>query len=413
MRKLITLVSVVFVFTNMSAQLKVHSNGNVSIKTMETPNATLAIGGAGDATQSLFVKSNNVPLRVDRNGSATTSGTWTYAIDAANAVSDTRMAIGISGLVRTTDYSTLNKGRAFGVYGAAGYTTSGYNYAVYGNLLSTQNGAAVVGTLNSMDVRVPGRYAGYFQGDVRTTGNFYGTVLTPSASRSTLMGRSAVMPLSAESDGENSMSVGEKLSQLTAVQYNLSEPQAVQAFAASGDTVAPAPRSVTDIQALEKTHYGLDAEVLKEVYPDLVYESQEGDLCINYTEMIPLLVQSVSELRAQVVSLQGAQTYNVRARNGSETGVGSSALDVPALEQNDPNPFTQTTVVRYTLPESVKSAFLYIYDLNGTQIDQKTLQDRGKSSVTLEAGSLAPGMYLYALVTDGKVIYTKRMIITK
>ena len=111
--------------------------------------------------------------------------------------------------------------------------------------------------------------------------------------------------------------------------------------------------------------------------------------------------------------MQGAQTYNVRARNGSETGVGSSALDVPVLEQNDPNPFTQTTVVRYTLPESVKSAFLYIYDLNGTQIDQKTLQDRGKSSVTLEAGSLAPGMYLYALVTDGKVIDTKRMIITK
>ena len=125
--------------------------------------------------------------------------------------------------------------------------------------------------------------------------------------------------------------------------------------------------------------------------------------------MIPLLVQSVNELRAQVVSLQGAQTYNVRARNGSETGVGSNALDVTTLEQNEPNPFTQTTVVR----ESVKCAFLYIYDLNGTQVDQKTLQSRGKSSVTLEAGSLAPGMYLYALVVDGKVVDTKRMIITQ
>lgn len=413
MKKLIALVSVVFVFTNMSAQLKVHSNGNVSIKTTETPKASLAIGGVGETTQSLFVESNNVPLRIVRNGSATTSGVWTYVVDASNGVCDTRMAMGVSSLVRTPDYTTLNKGRAFGVYGAAGYTTSGYNYGIYGNLLSTQNGAAVVGAVNSMDVNVPGRYAGYFQGDVRTTGNFYGTVLTPSASRSTLMGRSAVVPLSAESDGENSMSVGEKLSQLTAVQYNLSEPQAVQAFAASGDTVAAAPRSVTDIQALEKTHYGLDAEVLKEVYPDLVYESQEGDLCINYTEMIPLLVQSVNELRAQVVSLQGTQTYNVRARNGSETGVGGNVLDVPTLEQNDPNPFTQTTVVRYTLPESVKSAFLYIYDLNGTQIDQKMLQSRGKSSVTLEAGSLAPGMYLYALVADGKVIDTKRMLITQ
>ena len=411
MKKLIALVSVVFAITNMSAQLKVHSNGNVSIKTTETPNATLAIGGVGLPTQSFYVKSKNVPLRVERDGAATTSGAWSYGVDATNLATDTRMIIGVNSVAWTHDYTTINKGRAFGVYGAAGYTTSGYNYGIYGNLLSTQNGAAIVGAVNSMDVNVPGRYAGYFQGDVRTTGNFYGTVLTPSASRSALMGRSAVMPLSAESDATNSMSVGEKLSRLAAVQYNLSEPQAAQTFAASGDTVAAAPRSVTDIQALEKTHYGLDAEVLKEVYPDLVYESQEGDLCINYTEMIPLLVQSVSELRAQVVSLQGAQTYNVRARNGSETGVGGNVLDVPTLEQNDPNPFTQTTVVRYTLPESVKSAFLYIYDLNGTQIDQKMLQSRGKSSVTLEAGSLAPGMYLYALVADGKVIDTKRMII--
>ena len=48
MKKLIALVSVVFAFTNMSAQLKVHSNGNVSIKTTETPKASLAIGGAGE-----------------------------------------------------------------------------------------------------------------------------------------------------------------------------------------------------------------------------------------------------------------------------------------------------------------------------------------------------------------------------
>ena len=49
MKKLIALVSVVFAITNMSAQLKVHSNGNVSIKTTETPNATLSAGGGTDS----------------------------------------------------------------------------------------------------------------------------------------------------------------------------------------------------------------------------------------------------------------------------------------------------------------------------------------------------------------------------
>ena len=86
MKKLIALVSVVFAITNMSAQLKVHSNGNVSIKTTETPNATLAIGGVGLPTQSFYVKSKNVPLRVERDGAATTSGAWSYGVDATNLV---------------------------------------------------------------------------------------------------------------------------------------------------------------------------------------------------------------------------------------------------------------------------------------------------------------------------------------
>lgn len=413
MKKSVALIGACFVFSGLQAQIKMYSNGNVGIQSSAVPEAALVVGGNASNKGTGFktyIQSNGYVLNVRREGAWGSASPWLVASEGNNLVDGDDFYIGVKGIAMPS--APLGNGRAWGVKGEAGNSTNGYNYAVHGNLRGSQRGAAILGTLENVDIYVPGRYTGYFLGDVRVTGSIYGTVLTPSASGSALTGRSALMPLSVESDAANGMSVTEKLSRLTAVQYNLSEPQAAQAFAAAGDTATTTPRSVTDVQALEKTHYGLDAEVLKEVYPDLVYESQEGDLCINYTEMIPLLVQSVNELRAQVVALQGRQTYNVRARGGNETGIDSHALDVPALEQNDPNPFTQTTVVRYTLPESVKSAFLYIYDLNGTQIDQKTLQDRGKSSVTLEAGSLAPGMYLYALVADGKVIDTKRMIIT-
>lgn len=107
MKKLIALVSVVFAITNMSAQLKVHSNGNVSIKTTETPNATLAIGGVGLPTQSFYVKSKNVPLRVERDGAATTSGAWSYGVDATNLATDTRMIIGVNSVAWTHDYTTI------------------------------------------------------------------------------------------------------------------------------------------------------------------------------------------------------------------------------------------------------------------------------------------------------------------
>lgn len=413
MKKSVTLIGACFVFSGLQAQIKMYSNGNVGIQSSAVPEAALVVGGNASNKGTGFktyIQSNGYVLNVRREGAWGSASPWLVASEGNNLVDGDDFYIGVKGIAMPS--TPLGNGWVWGVKGEAGNSTNGYNYAVHGNLRGSQRGAAILGTLENVDIYVPGRYTGYFLGDVRVTGSIYGTVLTPSASGSALTGRSALMPLSVESDAANGMSVTEKLSRLTAVQYNLSEPQAAQAFAAAGDTATTTPRSVTDVQALEKTHYGLDAEVLKEVYPDLVYESQEGDLCINYTEMIPLLVQSVNELRAQVVALQGRQTYNVRARGGNETGIDSHALDVPALEQNDPNPFTQTTVVRYTLPESVKSAFLYIYDLNGTQIDQKTLQDRGKSSVTLEAGSLAPGMYLYALVADGKVIDTKRMIIT-
>ena len=414
MKKPVTLIGACFVFSGLQAQIKMYSNGNVGIQSSAVPEAALVVGGNASNKGTGFktyIQSNGYVLNVRREGAWGSASPWLVASEGNNLVDGDDFYIGVKGIAMPS--TPLGNGRAWGVKGEAGNSTNGYNYAVHGNLRGSQRGAAILGTLENVDIYVPGRYTGYFLGDVRVTGSIYGTVLTPSASGSALMGRSALMPLSVESDAANGMSVTEKLSRLTAVQYNLSEPQAAQAFAAAGDTATTTPRSVTDVQALEKTHYGLDAEVLKEVYPDLVYESQEGDLCINYTVMIQLLVQSVNELRAQVVALQGRQTYNVRARGENETGIDSHALDVPALEQNDPNPFTQTTVVRYTLPESVKSAFLYIYDLNGTQIDQKTLQDRGRSSVTLEAGSLAPGMYLYALVADGKVIDTKRMIITK
>ena len=413
MKKMIALASVVFAISGLQAQVKMYSNGNVGIQSSAVPEAALLVGGNASNTGAgykAYIHSDGYGLCTKRKGFWRTTSPWLIANEGNNEVDGTNFYIGAKGI--SIHAAPMGSGRAWGVLGEAGNSTGGCNYGVHGNLWGQQSGAGIVGTVGDIDVIISGRYAGYFKGDVRATGNIYGTVLTPSASRSALMGRSAVMPLSAESDAASGMSVAEKLSRLTAVQYNLSEPQVAQTFAASGDTAAAPSRSVTDIQALEKTHYGLDAEVLKEVYPDLVYESQDGDLCINYTEMIPLLVQSINELRAQVVSLQGAQTYNVRARSGA-TNVGGNTLDVPALEQNEPNPFAQTTVVRYTLPESVNSAFLYIYDLNGTQIDQKTLQGRGKSSVTLEAGSLVPGMYLYALVADGKVIDTKRMIITK
>ncbi len=87
--------------------------------------------------------------------------------------------------------------------------------------------------------------------------------------------------------------------------------------------------------------------------------------------------------------------------------------DVATLSQNAPNPFNQNTTIGYYLPSSVTNAVIYVYNLQGIQISSIPLNERGNGSVVVYANSLPAGMYIYSLITDGNVIDTKRMILTK
>ena len=168
----------------MSAQLKVHSNGNVGIQSSVVAQSALLVGGDQSVTGSggwkAAFRSNDQGVYVKRNGTTGVTINDLMAIYGENVIDGMKFYMGVKGRAYTSN--SLSRGRAWGVFGESGNSTSGYNYAVFGNLRGSQNGAAVVGVLDNIDLNVPGRYAGYFQGDVRTTGNFYGMVLTPSAS---------------------------------------------------------------------------------------------------------------------------------------------------------------------------------------------------------------------------------------
>ena len=51
--------------------------------------------------------------------------------------------------------------------------------------------------------------------------------------------------------------------------------------------------------------------------------------------------------------------------------------------------------------------------MNGGQLKSISIPERGKGNVTIQGSEFSAGMYLYALIADGKVIDTKRMILTK
>ncbi len=67
----------------------------------------------------------------------------------------------------------------------------------------------------------------------------------------------------------------------------------------------------------------------------------------------------------------------------------------------------------FYVAENVNNANLYIYNMQGYQIDNYKINERGKSNIVISGNTMQPGMYLYTLIVDNQEVDTKKMILTK
>lgn len=380
--------------------------------------------------RTLFIK-NNQPLN-SHTGLYVTSvpGSGSVGIQVNNTVDEntsTGATIGIKSIIGGTHAGH------YSIAGGLSYTT--------GNNNITQKGVAVFGSSNqtiSVPSQYKGIYAGFFYGDVRVTGTLYATMLTPTENSTSAVAslntERGVMQSNGIADG-----VSDRLSQVSLLQFH--REQEVE----SSENKKTITKKDTDLLLAEEdiyeedevetdeavpqtqlatVQYGLAADQLREVYPELVYEDQNGNVSINYIEMIPLLVQANNELRARVLALEKAQGKTEQKTKGF---VEATEEQVPSLQgrdeegitlllslgQNDPNPFSEQTSIEVSVPESVTSATLLIFDMQGKQVKRIDISDRGTSRITVMGQGLPEGMYLYSLVADGKVVKTRKMILSK
>ena len=163
--------------------------------------------------------------------------------------------------------------------------------------------------------------------------------------------------------------------------------------------------------------FGFLAQNVKEVFPELVHTDNTGYMYVDYIGLIPILVQSINELKAKVEELTAEKSDEETPLMGAPHQALQSeieaSLGAAKLYQNAPNPWSSETVIRYSLPQSVARADIYIYDMQGAQLKCIPAKGRGESQVTLTARDLKAGMYLYALVADGALVDSKQMILTK
>ena len=260
---------------------------------------------------------------------------------------------------------------------------------------------------------VTGNYAGYFAGPTHVDGTFSATeVITPS---DITIKENIVFIQDEEKSNGN---IIDNLMNLNVIKYTYkpkdyeADPEEAKLYedeelAAKAQEIV---RRNIQMKAAQK-HYGLSAQELQEVYPDLVRKNQDGILGINYVELVPILIRSIQELKQELDEVRGGNG-DVNMSRGAATAVTSDYAAGNILYQNTPNPFKEQTTIRFSLADDAQNAAICIFDMTGKMLKKLPISS-GETSVNVNGWELGEGMFLYTLLVNGREIDTKRMIITK
>ena len=355
------------------AQLRVDSLGRMSL----SPNQSTTTGYAATIqaleTGGLQIKRDFASGKYTNYGvnvSINTNGNFSSGIYSN--------AVGLSSSTFVFGTRSVGSGghQTIGVYGGIGY--------------APYTGAGVVGSTISCfasPTYIQGIYAGFFYGNVKATGTIYGTLVSPSSVSSPSNGSGETTVLSTV--GERSSNVINKLQQVDLLQMER----------INQDGSLPANKAVEDVDEneapiqtkLSAVSYGLAADQLQKVYPELVYKDAEGNYSINYIEMVPLLVQSIKELSAKVTSLE------------QQLGIAEKAEVKAESEETDD--------IALVVPEGAKDATLSFFDLSGKQVRTARVTAVSSNAKTYTRG-LPSGAYVCTLVVDGQVKSSRKIVVT-
>jgi hypothetical protein len=392
MKKYIFLLCAVCTTITSQAQLKVLSNGTAFIqRDSEVGNATLSVGTLpADSLRSYDLYKMGIRAYTFGSGLSNTVGVFGEAC-------------------QQNIYQHLFSA---GVWGMGGNAYSGMSYGVLGSIHNDMKGAGIYGTnCDDSYYSIDGKFSGYFYGPMHIVGPVYSTVGFSSPSDMRLK-KDVVSVEDTEHSNGSTLS---NLLGLEVLSFHLKTPYEEKASSA-GDYEEGSADNINARYASLR-HYGVSAQELQKIYPDIVYEWQDGTLAVNYVEMVPLLLRSIQQLKQELDELKGTgdiarkPSYNTgeRQTNGMD---GVSAATGNRLFQNTPNPFTERTEIRFKLSDDARNAYIYIFDMTGKTVKQVPV-DASMQSVTIGGYELSSGIYLYSLVVNGQEIDTRRMILSK
>jgi hypothetical protein len=399
MKKLVLLLSLIMVFaySKTNAQMKMTSNGNFDVETTPAPQIWTKFG-------------------VNLSTSSATTGGWNYSITATNISIGGNKSVGSYG---SSYNSTPTDGRAYGVEGVAGNSSSGFNFGVYGSLQGSNNGAGIYGVGRGRGDynNVGGNWAGFFYGDVRITDTLtaYRVKYYSLVNMSDRRLKKNITPLT--------NTIFDKISQLNAVKYQYKSKKELIADGTTKPDISDSSTTAEIDNSVDNSiYYGYIAQDVQKIFPELVIQDKDGFLGINYMSLIPLMIEAIKQQDSTITSLQQQinscctkdTKRNERSTDQSGNNDNNADKNIAAavLYQNTPNPFSKETQIKCFIPDGAMLSNIFIYDMQGTQKRKVQINGNGNQSITIQGSELKAGMYMYTLIIDGKEIATKKMILT-
>lgn len=194
------------------------------------------------------------------------------------------------------------------------------------------------------------------------------------------------------------------LAQLRPVQYNFVKG----AFGERVDTALSKDGEV---------RFGLIAQEVEKVLPEIVSSRGDSLKAISYLELIPFLIDAIQSQQNEIVALKNQIAGVIKDEELKNAQVFSfdnpyDESSQPTLSQNIPNPFNENTVIKYSIPSMNTTAMINVYNLQGKQLKSYTITRLGEGEISIPAAELDPGIFIYNLIVDGSEVESLRMILT-
>ena len=228
-------------------------------------------------------------------------------------------------------YSTTpinGNSHAYGIHGTAGNALNN-NLAVYGELLGSRKGVAVMGAVGSNNTINQGQWAGCFLGNVYMSdrvGIGYNQ-LNPSVALDVwgnILYSGTCLQSSDLRLKTNVNDLGSyiyQIEKLRPVTYHLLPEDLSKYYESLPDTVAIANDDelwnyfrLGERLDVNRKRIGFIAQEMIEIFPELVYEDKKGMLSVDYISLIPVLVEAAQE-RNRIIENLSQQLESVRNVN--------------------------------------------------------------------------------------------------